>query len=295
MTEIGDVATRSALRHNTRKTSTSRTKPHNEPRDTWLSLLGLDRTLLPRLEYCLMVTEPQNTSATSIEQAARVLKEAVIAWNEEDARNPRPRKPRLFVTVSRQPGIDAGALCRPLAQMLNEHTEDKWSVWDRELLVKVSTEEHVPREILQKLEETPLTWLDEVLQGFSYGGPPLEPGELQADRCVIVAIRALAQAGHAIIVGRGGVFAAGDFPGGIHVRLVAPLEYRIQQVAAAHNMSPHQAAHYIRDAQKSQTKHLHQYWPNRVIEPETFAMTLNAAQLSADEMAQCVLAIIHRR
>ena len=42
-------------------------------------------------------------------------------------------------------------------------------------------------------------------------------------------VRALAEVGRVIIVGRGGVFITRDLPGGIHVRLVAPREWRVRR------------------------------------------------------------------
>src|SRR3954463_15652572 len=75
--------------------------------------------------------------------------------------------PRVFVTVSRQPGAGGVSFSHRLAARLNEREPADWSAWDKELVEKVSAEHGVQRSIVEMLEERPHSWLDEMLEGFS--------------------------------------------------------------------------------------------------------------------------------
>jgi hypothetical protein len=108
-------------------------------------------------------------------------------------------------------------------------------------------------------------------------------------------IRALATAGHAIIVGQGGTFITQEMPMAIHLRLVAPLEHRIKYTAARDNLSLHNAAARIVKIDQRRAEFYRRYWPGKRVAPQTFTMTLNSAELSVDEMLQVVLPLVRSR
>ena len=242
-----------------------------------------------------MSHECRYSPSMAIDRVERLLRARIAAWNEQ-SRHPHvePSIP-LFVTVSRQPGIDPDPVCYRLSDLLNAGAPGKWSVWDHELIEKVSSDQHLAKDLLEKLEETPRTWLDDMLQTRRTPGEAPGASEAQADRCMFAAIRSLALAGHAIIVGRGGILVTKDLKGGIHIRLVAPLKHRLEYVVSSKNIPLHEAARYLNRIDKNEMKHFHQYWPERSLDPETFGIMLNSAQLSVDELAECVAVIVRKR
>ncbi len=242
-----------------------------------------------------MSAEDDYTPSSKIERAEAILKAAIESWNLLDRESRTSHAAPLFLTVSKQPGVDAGSFSHRLAQRLTEVTGANWFAWDRELIEKVSVEHGIAKDVLERIEERPLSWIDRLLQDFSFSDDTPEAIGLRADKYVMVTIRALAMAGHAIIVGRGGVFVTEGMPGGIHLALVAPLEDRIKYIAGRDKLSGQKAAEYITEIEHNRAMLYRQYWPKKRIAPETFALTLNCARLSADEMEECVLAIIRKR
>lgn len=223
------------------------------------------------------------------------LKAAIYLWNhpdrEEHAGHPNP----LFVTVSRQPGTGADSFAHRLAQRLNEVGGPHWTAWDRELLEKVSAEQGISKEILKIIDERPHSWMDSLLQDLAIEDDTPEAIEVRARKHIMMAVRALAAAGHAIIVGQGGVFVTEGMPGGIHVRLVAPLDHRIKYIAERDKISADTAAKHIANTEHNRAWFYRRYWPSRSMAPETFMVTLNSAELSVDEQVECVLALIRKR
>ena len=60
-------------------------------------------------------------------------------------------------------------------------------------------------------------------------------------------IRSLATAGRTVIVGRGGVFLTKGLTAGVHVRLTAPMEYRVQFMMHEKNITHGQALIQLRE------------------------------------------------
>jgi cytidylate kinase len=217
--------------------------------------------------------------------------------SEEQARYPhagdqRPATP--FVTISRQAGAGASGLAHRLVERLNEldPAERPWTCWDRELVERVSADHHIARETVDALEQSRLSWFNEFLSGLTFTTDAVHPDELTVYRRVAATIRALAAAGRVIIVGRGGVCITGNMPAGVHVRLVAPLKFRIQNMQRRLGISEQEAAEHVRQLDHNRDAFYRRYWPNHPLVPELFTLVLNAARLDEDRMMRCLLPLI---
>ncbi len=242
-----------------------------------------------------MTFQYNHLPACQLEPAERTLRAAIHTWNHDAARPMTERSERVFVTVSRQPGAGAISFSHRLAERLHQDGQGDWSAWDRELVKKVSAEQGIAEEIIEMIPNRHHNWLDDLLQGFGISPNPPDVIENRAYKQVATVIRALAAAGHAIVVGQGGTFITEQMPGAIHVRLVAPLEHRIKCTAEQNKISLHEAAARIVDIDQRRTEFYRRYWPGKVIAPETFTLTLNSAQLSLDELVDCVFPLIRSR
>src|SRR5687768_689485 len=156
--------------------------------------------------------------------------------------------PQPFVTVSRQAGAGGRTFARSLVERLNGANpgDRPWAVWDRELVTKVAEEQLIPAELTERLERGHESRFERFVAPFLPRDDPSMFGEAEVYRRVAQTIRALARAGRAVVVGRGGVYATRDVPGGVHVRLVAPFERRAAHMAAVLDVTPSAAAAEIR-------------------------------------------------
>jgi len=202
---------------------------------------------------------------------------------------------RVFVTVSREPGAGALPFANKLAERLNESGSGDWTTWDRELVEKIAAEHHIDREVLEAIETRHHNWLDEFVRGFAASNDDTEFAEARAYKRVMVTLRALARAGHVILVGRGGTFITQGMPGAINIRLVASLEHRIRLTAEREKMSLHDAAAYVAEIDRRRAEFYRRYWPGKSVAPGTFTMTLNVGEMSADEMVDCVVPLVRSR
>ena len=230
-----------------------------------------------------------------LEHAQRLFRDAMNYVTNPIVQRSTQAPPRVFVTISRQPGAGAVSLAHRLAERLRQQGEDDWSAWDRELLEKVSAEHGIPKEVLERIGNRHQSWVDDMVQSFQMNGLSPEVMEFRAYKHVVLAIRALAAAGHAIIVGQGGNFVTESMPQAIHVRLIAPLEYRIENLAKSEQVPLHTAAERVAIIDNRRAEFYKKYWQGRKLMPEMYDLTLNSAKMSPEEIVECILPIIRLR
>lgn len=215
------------------------------------------------------------------------LQSVPIPPHEQRAATP---KATPFVTLTREPAIDAEAVARRLVELLNnEQPPDGhvWTGWDRELVEAVAEKEHLSRQLIESLENSSHSWLMDFFSSLSFSEAD-RADEARVYKRVAAMIRALAQAGRVVIIGRGGVQITRHMPGGIHVRLAAPFEYRLEHLIHVTQSSRQQATARLRELEHNRMAFYKRYWPQDPLVSERFAMTLNAAELTTDTMAEMI-------
>ena len=165
-------------------------------------------------------------------------------------------KATRFVTISRQAGAGGTSLGTELVKAINRLNPeaDPWCAWDQELVDKVAAEHHIRDEFIEAMEDAKRPWFLELIASLSSAD---RPSDFKVYRRVAMTIRALAHAGRAVIVGRGGVFITAGLPGGFHVRLVAPIDFRVRRMAE------------LREAGLATTPVVHEGDPGRVLVQDT--------------------------
>jgi hypothetical protein len=91
------------------------------------------------------------------------------------------------------------------------------------------------------------------------------------------------------------VFVTEDIPGGVHVRLVAPLEHRVAQFAKERALPLERARAEVHRIEREREAFYHRFFPDKPIAPEQFTITLNTAVISEAKQAAAVIALLHTR
>jgi cytidylate kinase len=200
-----------------------------------------------------------------------------------------------FVTISRQAGSGGRDLGIQLAKRLNEKhpTGHPWQFLDRELVERIAADHHLSADLVQSLERSSHTWIGEFFGGMSLKDHA--PSELTVLKRVVETVRALARAGHVILVELGGAFITHGMAKGLHVRLVAPLEWRIERMARTENLTKERARERVRQLDRSRESFRQKYWPQYSLDqPEVFHLVMNASMLTESEMVEAILPLIRR-
>jgi len=210
-------------------------------------------------------------------------------------RAPHPAAPPRalpFITISRQGGAGGRTLANKIAEALNHRDPDDvpWAVWDQELGERVAAEHGIPLARVQALEESTPNWLEEALGTLVVSSPATSEHAIY--RRVAMTIRALCEMGRVIVVGRGGNFITASLPGGVHLRLVAPLERRIEWIAKTKNLTAEAAAKWVSQTESARAAFFRRYFPRKPLSPETFNATYNTAATPVERLVESILALV---
>ena len=108
-------------------------------------------------------------------------------------------------------------------------------------------------------------------------------------------VRELATAGHGVIVGRGGVMLTRDLPQGVHVRLIAPREVRIDRLSARHHIDREQAFAAIGEQDASRARLFREYFQREIDDPSLYDAVFNTARLPAASIAAAIAQMVRDR
>lgn len=202
-----------------------------------------------------------------------------------------PAKKPPFVTISRQGGAGGRTFGQLLVNRLNtlDPGEEPWTLWDRQLVEKIAEDHKIARELVESLGETSRSWFEDFLAALSVQGDETEARIYQV---VATAIRAMAQKGRVVIVGRGGVYITRNLPGGVHLRLVAPVEYRAKHMAEQLQMSYEAALAHVHQLDRQREIFYHRYWPKQVVGVEAFTLTINMSMVGEDRAVDSAIPLI---
>ena len=236
---------------------------------------------------------PWHTSDDHLHTLSAAVRAAVTLEQMRDGGRIARRTAAPFVTISRQAGAGGRSLAAALVGRLNDQRDGgpAWTVWDHELVGKVAQDHHLPERLVEGLEDARHDWFREVLESVSASGGP-GADEFKVYRRIAATVRALAEAGRVVIVGRGGVHLTRNLAGGVHVRLVAPWEYRVEHLARQYCIPEDVAAERLRILDRNRESFHRRYWPGQPLAPELFTLTLNAAAAPPEALAECVLPLV---
>ena len=188
------------------------------------------------------------------------------------------------ITISRKFGCQAYPIAKVLEKRLNErgNPEEPWIVLDRELLQKIAEESGISQ-VNNKEKMNPLFHsLVSKFRGKSY----IEPFEVYS--YIKEAVQYFAKSGNSIIIGRGGAIFAHDFPNCIHIRLIAPLEFRIKKIMNTLNMDEIQARKHVEKGQNERDEFIFSFDQTSLEDPALFHLILNNAQYTPEQIGRII-------
>ncbi len=220
-------------------------------------------------------------------EKARIYIDRHYQETNEEKIHRRKLNPGPVITISRETGIGAAAICEKLVDYFNSCAIENYSDWtffDRSLIEKIMEDHHLPEHFRKFLfEEKPTkmdSWFAELL-GIS-------PSKIYLLHKTTHTIIKLAEYGNAIIVGRGSHIILADKPNAFHIRLVAPLNFRIENASRLYNVDSKSAAEFIKREDEERKNYLWKYFHKNIEDPLLYHSVINTNLLQPEEIAEMI-------
>lgn len=191
------------------------------------------------------------------------------------------------VTISRQAGCGALVVAEKLAKLLQTQSPKgapPWTVFDRNLMDKVLEDHHLPARLAKFLPEDRASQLQDIMDDL-FGWRPTSGTVVQHASETILH---LAEMGRVILIGRGGNVITSKLPNVFHVRLVAPLEKRIEHAHEYYAMSKKAARDFILREDVGRKRYLGKYFNVRIDDPLLYHLIINTGLVSFNDAAQMI-------
>ena len=208
-----------------------------------------------------------------------------VGINEPHAPSVPPGS-RPTITISRRFGCEGYPLSEQLKTLLDASTGETWNIFDKALLEMVSQDEHLSMKVLSDLGN-PSSSADGI--GF------LVPGYLRQSEVfkhIPKYIIRIAQAGNAIIVGRGGAIITQKLANCYHFRLEADLEFRVAAMARRLEIPEAEARRLVKDNEKTREKFLEDFLGGSLTDARIYDAVYNNAKHGVVEIAHSIVAYV---
>jgi cytidylate kinase len=200
------------------------------------------------------------------------------------------------VTIRGQLGSGAPEVGRQVAERLQV------DYVDRQIIAEVAARLHRQEQEVIAKEMPPTSLLDRIAgalkHSYAFGegmeAAYLSLGEIPLDdtrylQALQSVVRELAQNQPLVILGRGSQFILKDYPGALHVLVVAPLEIRVKRLMQDRNFDQETAKQEIARSDKSLREFVKRYFKAELEDPIHYDLVINTERFSFQAASSIVV------
>ncbi len=218
----------------------------------------------------------------------------VHAWEKAKCYG-QPLAPEVFpfVTISREYGCEGVPLALRLQDILNERCRPffTWVAYDKELLNQVASELRLARGVIDAIDEKRRNEMSEFFDAILNR----HIDEALVVRKLAEVIRSLAIHGHAIIVGRGSHLITQDLKNGLHIRLVAPRDWRVARIADERNLTSREAEKVVTEGERDRERYVKTFFNSDAPHQCCHDVTIDNSRFNLAQLAEIVFTALGAR
>jgi cytidylate kinase len=200
----------------------------------------------------------------------------------------------MLITISRQYGAGGSEVAARVAGTLG------WRVVDNELVERVAARAGLTPEDVAQREERVSTFIERLAQTVVAATPELvvppdasgtAPSLSETDlvRLTERVVEEAAAEGRVVLVGRAAPAVLARERDAIHVKVVAPREWRIRAVVKRLGVPTEEAARLTDETDKNRARYHRQHYQRDWSDPANYHLVLNTAALGLDGAAEVVV------
>jgi cytidylate kinase len=193
--------------------------------------------------------------------------------------HPSLKEPPVSVTISRQAGSRGAEIAYAVAARLG------WPVYDHQLLMRIAEEKGLNRRLLERLDESSTSWLEQIIAGFSTKPGPTEWTYMKH---LLELLVSLGQVGHCVIVGRGAGYVLPPATT-VRVRVVAPRAMRVAKTQQRRGLSKAEAEQWVDKTDLDRVRFVTNHFNRDPYDQLNYDLILNSGRYSTDECVELIV------
>jgi cytidylate kinase len=198
------------------------------------------------------------------------------------------------ITISRQTGCDARQVAENVVDNLNrKHGTTKWKWIDKDIIYKIAEELNTDAQRVENFYKgIELSNVSEMIMAFS--GNFIS--DLRVKKAIKDVVLAMCKEGHLVLVGRGGVSIAHDIIDSLHIRLVAPFYWRVENVMKKKNIELEAAEEFVVDTDEKRFNLIQTFLDKKPLTIDyLFDATINRNSFTIIETADFITSMFEKK
>ena len=187
-----------------------------------------------------------------------------------------------YLLVSRETGAGGSEIAKRVAHRLG------WELLDKEILEALESNYGTPAAVLDVVDEKKPNWLTDLFNGWIEGHGF---SQLTYVHRLHRVFDMAAQRGNVVIVGRGARFIL-PRRAGLSVRIIAPLEFRVEQIILRQGMSAAKSREFVEHSDRQRISFVKRYFHRNVADPHFHDLVLNVEQFGQDNAVDLIINVV---
>ncbi len=209
---------------------------------------------------------------------AQIIEDQVKRWERQRSEEDKTPPITHVITFSREPGSGGGVIAESLSHEL------KLDFFHHEIIHKIAESASISERLMGTLDEKGISVLDDWISTL-VNEKHLWPDQYL--RHLLRVVGAIASHGSAVIVGRGANFILPPKKN-LRVRVVAPLEIRIQNVARHFDVPYNDAKRRVIKTESNRRAFVRQYFHEDISASVNYDLVLNTEYLSVEKAVSAI-------
>lgn len=222
------------------------------------------------------------TKEKSVEQ---FVKRQIRKWEIPPAKPERKPEVRVpVITLSMEPGSGGSLVAQKVAKHLG------FDYFHRDIIQGIAKSAKIRASVIDTLEKERLSGIDDFIASL-YKNQYLYPGIYMEH--LLKVINTIAKHGRAVIVGRGASFILPPDER-FSVRVIAPLQIRIQNVVRAYGVKEEDARRRVIRREARRGAFVKKSYDADITDPENYDLIINTGRMPIESAVEAIIAAVRR-
>lgn len=198
------------------------------------------------------------------------------------------------ITISRLTGCDARQVAEHIVGILNRREgTKKWRWIDKDIIYDIAKELNTNTERVESFYKGfELSNMSEMIMAFSGG----YVSDLRVKKAIKDVVLPMCRDGYIVIVGRGGVSIAQNIAKALHVRLIAPFYWRVENVMKKKGMDISKAEEYVVNTDENRHHLITTFLEKKPVNIDyLFDVTVNRKSFGISETADLIVSMYDKK
>jgi len=212
----------------------------------------------------------------------------------ESILNKPPAEDGPVITISRLTGCDARQVAAILVDDMNrKYGTTKWKWVDKDIIYAIAKELNTDTQRVENFYKgIELSNLSEMIMAFSGSFV----SDLRVKKAIKDVVLAMCKEGFLIIVGRGGVSIASEISNALHIRLIAPFYWRVENVMKKKQMEIEKAEEYVVDTDEKRHNMILNFLDKKPLNLDyLFDATINRSSFTIQQISELIISMYEKK